>query len=260
MIARPPMPDPRFDRVAPLYARVRPGYPEELYRSLLEEHGGARFAAAIDLGCGTGQSIEGLLAIADDVIGVEPADPMRREAEARFPNARFVRAGAQATGLPDASAELVTIATAFHWMHATRVLAECARLLAHGGLLAIYWYDVPSVEGPAQAEVELRMDRDWDAFRSTRLKRLARIAPRVARARGFERFRERSIPQGLRWEPARFVDFVRSTSYASAFLATRSPEEAQRYAADFEADLRAKGGDELVARFDLTLVTAVRSA
>ncbi|MGO2312586.1 MAG: class I SAM-dependent methyltransferase, partial [Brachybacterium tyrofermentans] len=48
-------------------------------------------------------------------------------------------APAEATGLPDASAELVTVAQAWHWFDAEAASAEVTRLLAPGGVLALVW-------------------------------------------------------------------------------------------------------------------------
>ena len=46
-------------------------------------------------------------------------------------------APAETTGEPDANFDLVTAGTCWHWFDHARALAECARVLVPGGLLAI---------------------------------------------------------------------------------------------------------------------------
>lgn len=104
----------------------------------------------VDLGCGTGLSTLVWLGAAREVVGVEPNDDMRQQAErraARIPSnetqARFIAATAQQTGLPDACADIVTASQAFHWMEPVSTLAEIARILRPGGVFAAYDYQWP---------------------------------------------------------------------------------------------------------------------
>lgn len=101
----------------------------------------------VDLGSGTGLSTRPWAERADQVIGVEASPEMREQAEAatRAENVRFVQAYAQATGLPDGEADLVTCSQALHWMEPEPTFAEAARLLRPGGVFAAYDYDWPPV-------------------------------------------------------------------------------------------------------------------
>ena len=45
----------------------------------------------------------------------------------------------EATGLPDASVDLVTCATAFHWLDADAFARECRRILRPGGKVLLTW-------------------------------------------------------------------------------------------------------------------------
>ena len=69
------------------------------------------------------------------------------EAATEADNARFVQAYAQATGLPDGEADLVTCSQALHWMEPEPTFAEAARLLRPGGVFAAYDYDWPPIAG-----------------------------------------------------------------------------------------------------------------
>jgi len=101
----------------------------------------------VDLGSGTGLSTRPWAERADQVIGVEASPEMREQAEAATTaeNVRFVQAYAQATGLPDDEADLVTCSQALHWMEPEPTFAEAARLLRPGGVFAAYDYDWPPV-------------------------------------------------------------------------------------------------------------------
>ena len=58
-------------------------------------------------------------------MGVEASPEMREQAEAAtaVDNVRFVQAYAQATGLPDGEADIVTCSQALHWMEPEPTLA-----------------------------------------------------------------------------------------------------------------------------------------
>jgi SAM-dependent methyltransferase len=101
----------------------------------------------IDLGSGTGLSTRPWAERADQVIGVEASPEMRAQAETATgaDNVSFVQAYAQATGLPDGEADLVTCSQALHWMEPEPTFAEAARLLRPGGVFAAYDYDWPPV-------------------------------------------------------------------------------------------------------------------
>ena len=64
----------------------------------------------------------------------------RAEARGIAASCRFAVAPAETTGEPDASFDLVTAGTCWHWFDHIRALAECARVLVPSGLLAIANY------------------------------------------------------------------------------------------------------------------------
>ena len=101
----------------------------------------------VDLGSGTGLSTRVWADRADEVVGVEASPEMRDQAESATSagNVRFVQAYAQATGLADGEADIVTCSQALHWMEPEPTLAEAARLLRPGGVFAAYDYDWPPV-------------------------------------------------------------------------------------------------------------------
>ena len=110
-------------------------------------HKWTRPRLVVDLGSGTGLSTRVWADRADEVVGVEASPEMREQAEAATAaeNVRFVQAYAQATGLPDGEADIVTCSQAFHWMEPEPTLAEAARILRPGGVFAAYDYDWPPI-------------------------------------------------------------------------------------------------------------------
>ena len=70
---------------------------------------------------------------------IEPLDEMRTELEAALPDVHAVAGSAEAIPLPDASADVVTSAQAFHWFDHDEALPEIARVLRPGGRLALVW-------------------------------------------------------------------------------------------------------------------------
>lgn len=124
-----------FSEVAGAYERARPGYPEDAVRWLAGEPP----ADVVDLGAGTGKLTRSLADLGHRVTAVEPLAEMRAELEAAVPGVRVLEGSAEAMPLPDASADVVTCAQAFHWFDHTRSLPEIARVLRRGGRLALVW-------------------------------------------------------------------------------------------------------------------------
>src|SRR5690606_15398774 len=104
-----------------------------------------RPALVVDVGSGTGLSTRLWAGRADQVIGIEPGDDMRRQAEAQTaaPSVRYQPGYSTATGLPDACADIVTVSQALHWMEPEPTFAEMARILRPGGVFAAFDCDWP---------------------------------------------------------------------------------------------------------------------
>lgn len=136
-------PTGRFTGLSDLYAKYRPGYPDEALDFIIERRGLDGATTLVDVGCGTGISSRLFAARGVPVIGIEPNDEMRACAEAAAaPSgpAPVYRAGrAEATGLPDGVGAAVLSAQAFHWFDAEPTLREFHRILRPGGHVALMW-------------------------------------------------------------------------------------------------------------------------
>jgi SAM-dependent methyltransferase len=128
----------RFSQAAGLYERHRPSYPDALLDWIRDETGVEPPAPVADVGCGTGISTRLLAERGYDVVGVDPNEAMLEKARAAG-GARYVRGEAAATGLPDATVDLVTVAQAFHWFDLASTFRELRRILRPEGWCAAFW-------------------------------------------------------------------------------------------------------------------------
>jgi SAM-dependent methyltransferase len=133
-----PAPTRRFSDRAGDYARSRPSYPEAAVDAVLAGLPPPERLTIADVGAGTGIFARLLAVRGATVAAVEPNAAMREAAE---PHARvkWFDGAAEATGLPFAAHDLVTVAQAFHWFHAEVALEEFQRVLRSGARLAIVW-------------------------------------------------------------------------------------------------------------------------
>lgn len=133
----------RFSSRVADYVRYRPDYPAALLDWLHGPMGVSHQARVADIGAGTGISSRAFLASGHPLVAVEPNAAMRAAAEQwlapQYPQFSAVDGRAEATGLADASIDLVSAAQAFHWFDTVAVRAEWQRILRPGGLALIYW-------------------------------------------------------------------------------------------------------------------------
>jgi len=141
------------DRVAD-YTRFRPSYPAEAIDAILDGLGDPASIVAADVGAGTGISARLLADRGVRVIAIEPNEAMRAGAESH-PLVESREGIGEATGLNDASVNLVLCAQAYHWMDPPRACVEFARVLKPGGRLALMWNDGDESTPVARAYYDL---------------------------------------------------------------------------------------------------------
>lgn len=130
----------RFNPSANLYDKYRPQPPATLLDVLTRLARSVHGPMVIDMGCGTGLSTRLWSERADRVVGIEPADNMREQAEIQTSeqNVSYINALSHKTGLPDDCADIVTCSQSLHWMQPYATFAEAARILRPGGVFAAY--------------------------------------------------------------------------------------------------------------------------
>jgi len=130
------------------YAKYRPEYPRALFEWLASI--APATGVAVDCGTGNGQAARGLAEFFDRVEALDAsADQI---ANAHGPaNIHFLVATAEATTMPDASADMVTIAQALHWLDHPKFFAEVRRVLKPGGVFVAWGYARFVADEPVQS-------------------------------------------------------------------------------------------------------------
>ena len=199
----------QFDTIYQQYTRVRPAYPAVVYDEIAVDLRAVPAELAVDLACGSGQSIDGLKRIARRIIGVDIGPNLLPDAHQRHPEVTFVPGSGEAPGLDPQIADLVTIATAFYWMDRAKVIENVSALLKPHGVFAVYKHDFPWLLDPRNRIVERHLAEHWDQHRSPRLKNFDHDTPDLmAASRRFENVRQRKIKNRVRMSVPQYVDFL----------------------------------------------------
>jgi SAM-dependent methyltransferase len=138
-----------FASAADVYERARPSYPPEAVEWLVAQTELGPGRTVVDLGAGTGKLTRLLLPTQASVLAVEPIAEMR----AHIAGAEVLDGTAEAIPLPDRSADVVTVAQAFHWFDHDRALPEIHRVLRNDGSLVLVW-NMRDLDDPVQRGVE----------------------------------------------------------------------------------------------------------
>jgi SAM-dependent methyltransferase len=127
-----------LDSAARRYAHGRPYFhPVVIDRVRRELDLNEPLRRALDVACGSGQSMTALSGIANRVVGMDVSQAMVRQARTGT-SARLAVARAETLPFVDAAFDLMTVALAFHWFDPEAFLSEASRVLSDRGILAIY--------------------------------------------------------------------------------------------------------------------------
>jgi SAM-dependent methyltransferase len=198
-----------FAGAAEAYEASRPTYPREAVEWLARELELGSGRAVVDLAAGTGKFTRLLTPTGAAVIAVEPVDEMRNALRRITPEAEARAGTAERTGLPDSSADAVTVAQAFHWFDGPAALAEIHRILKPGGKLAVI-YNVRDLDDPVQHAIDdlvAPYRGDTPSHRSGRWRAALNETELFKRAAG------RDFPNVQTIDPDRLVSRVASVSF-----------------------------------------------
>lgn len=124
------------------YSEYRPKYPGVLFeflRSLCTKH-----KLAWDCATGTGQAAVDLVPYFDKIIATDASASQIEHAE-QHPKIIYYTAPAEDCKIESASVDLVTVATAIHWLDTDKFYAEAKRVLKPGGVIAVWVYGYSSI-------------------------------------------------------------------------------------------------------------------
>ena len=139
-----------FSDVAAAYAAYRPSYPPALVDFLARLAPARRLAW--DAGCGSGQ-LSLLLAGHFERVVATDASPEQIARATAHPNVEYRCARAEASGLPERVADLVTAAQAAHWFDLPAYFAEVRRVTRPGGIVALISYGVVTANADLDAVI-----------------------------------------------------------------------------------------------------------
>lgn len=122
------------------YEKYRPSYPVAAIDIILEAMEAPSQLVAADVGAGTVISSRLLAERGVRVLAIEP-NPDMRQAATPHSRVEFREATAVATGLSDATLDLVTCFQSFHWFNPEPTLQEFNRIVKPSARLAAVWND-----------------------------------------------------------------------------------------------------------------------
>lgn len=146
-----------FSSVSAGYARFRPTYPSSLFGWLAAR--APERTVAWDCAAGSGQASVDLANHFKRVIATD-ASQAQIAAAPHHPRIDYRVASAEASGLPERSVDLVTVAQALHWLELDAFYAEVRRVAKPGSVLAAWAYGIVTVERTEVDEVVQRFYRD----------------------------------------------------------------------------------------------------
>lgn len=157
------------------YARYRPTYPPDLFEALAALV--PRHTLCWDAGTGSGQAACGL---AEHFAEVVATDASAEQIAHATPCAgvKYRVAPAEASGLDDATVDLVTVGQAVHWFQLKSFYEEVKRVGAQGGAVAVWAYDLLRVPESAAVEAVFHafhaaVERFWPPERALVARRYA---------------------------------------------------------------------------------------
>ncbi len=151
-----------FTGLARDYSQHRPDYCPSVLKALLGLLGKPTAEVDfVDVGAGTGIWTRMVHATGvRSVTAVEPNEDMRHNgmADSLHTTAHWLAGSAEATNLPDASADWLSMASSFHWANFYTATQEFHRVLRQGGRFTALWNPRLIEVNPLLVEIEAYLD------------------------------------------------------------------------------------------------------
>lgn len=128
-----------FDTVASEYEKLRPGYPDDLFKAIFDYVPSAKSCFAVEVGIGGGQATEPVLKAGCTVTAVEMGERVSaicREKFKEYPSFSVVTGRFEDIEFSQDTCDLVYSASAFHWIPEEIGYTKVFAMLKHGGAFA----------------------------------------------------------------------------------------------------------------------------
>jgi SAM-dependent methyltransferase len=145
-----------FSTQANAYAAFRPSYPDALGAYLASVAPTRKLSPTQvwDCATGSGQAATMLARHFDRVVATDASAAQIGKADA-CERVEYRVAPAEASGLPDRSCDVITVAQAAHWFDLRAFYTEARRVLKPGGVVAVWCYALPEI-GPPDVDAAVR--------------------------------------------------------------------------------------------------------
>lgn len=202
-------------RLADIYSKSRPTYPDELFSFLASKTPDNRYA--LDCGTGNGQAAISLSKRFSQVIASDMSIDQLKNARV-FKNVNYVIAKAENFPIREKSIDLITVAQALHWFNLTDFYPEVIRVLKPRGIIAVWAYHVfhtnPKIDNIIFGYYQL-LEPYW----SSKIKLIEEKYKTIPFP--FEEIIHPSFEMIVSWSLYELLDFLSSWSATSKFLSEK---------------------------------------
>ncbi|XP_059157444.1 putative methyltransferase DDB_G0268948 [Physella acuta] len=244
------------------YSDYRPSYPREVYDLIMTFHTSSRSCQcdlAVDVCCGTGQSTVPLAGYFSKVLGADVSEDQLQKFPKDLPNVKSVVSTAENLHfLEPESVDLVTVATALHWLDQDKFFQEVKRVLKPSGTFATFCYnfevldDVEATEFIEQTRKKIfskymtsNLDLIEDKFTSIDFP-----FPHTLRLDGINMTSEMSVDQ--------YIGYLRSFHFVDLYLREYPADDILGHIRRRLSELSNNDGGSLTVRWNVFLVMCRR--
>jgi SAM-dependent methyltransferase len=258
-----------FDGVTEIYDRVRPSYPPQAFVDMfayLREQREVDRPEVLEIGPGTGKATRALLDAGARVTGVELGERMAAFLRHKFadePALSVVEGSFEDVDLPASSFDVVTAATAFHWVDPAVRLDKSIELLRPSGVLGTL--STVQVESEVAKGFFERTVPIYAKYQKSNENGYVAPAPELATPPEFDELRAHpgfrdSVLLRYRWDQtyssAAYSDLLRSYSN----MQVMAPADRERLISELCELLDTEYGGEVVRPLVIVLAMARRSS
>lgn len=160
-----------FDEIVVSYDTMRPEYPDDLFRDVLEFSNSEKGKNAIEIGAGTGKATTPFLHAGYNVTAIELGPNMASFISNKFKEHKafnVIEAAFEEAVLEENNFDLIYAATAFHWVDAEVGCPKAFRLLTNGGTIALFRCNAVAADGEkVYDEIQAIYERHYYSYHTS---------------------------------------------------------------------------------------------